>query len=1130
IDPPAPPPSTGNPPTADAGQDQTVNEEDAVTLNGTGVDSDGNAVSDYLWQQVSGTTATLSGATTSSLSFTSPTITQIDVMVFTLTTTDSDGLIGIDTVSVIVLPVNASPTAEAGAVQTVSELSNVSLTGSGTDADSNDSITFQWSQISGGTTISLTGSDTATASFTAPDIPTTEAYVFALTVTDNEGAVAIDTVNIVITALNDLPVADAGGDQSVDEQTPISLTGTASDTDGTIASYEWSLVSDSPSVSLTNANTATVSLTTPIVLINSVDVLVLQLLVTDNAGGIHTDYVTVIVNPVLVDPVANAGVDQTLNELLSVTLNGSGTDEGSVINNYSWSQISPVSPVASLNDTTLFNPTFTGPDITNDTTFTFELTVTDSEGGTATDTVDINLTSLNTGPTLVNDPSETTPEDTPKVINTLLGNDSDPESDSFTLNSVTQPANGSVVIEANNLDVTYSPNLNFNGTDTFTYTAVDEFGAFSTNTATVTVNVTGVNDDPVAVTDEGAGYSVTQGFPILLSNLMDNDTDPEGDGLSITGVTQPGNGKAVNNGDGTVTYTPDLAFNGTDSFTYTIVDGVTGSDTGIINIVVIADTDGDGIIDTDEGPGGTGTDPLLADTDGDGFFDGHEMIRGTSAVLNTQIPPTTVISSGNSNNIINVDTTWTLFDSPYWVQSDVSVQSGATLTIEPGVVIKSNLNVDVIVNSGGILNAQGNAAIPQHVVFTSALDDQINGDTNGDGVASVESDNDWGGIDYNAGSNGTIRYGTVKNAGNCIGIYNSSPVIDNVEIGDCQYYGIDFQTSSSTRTANLSYLTFNDYDNNGQSTGYAGVRIYNTGPTTTVLNINNLTMFEPGNSSNYGFYIYANGGSINGSIDSISITNPGNDGIHILNSSSGNVDLTLSNMSVSGSPNNSLEIRDSYTTSGTLTTTITGNNSITNAGTNAAVRIENNDPDFHLDTLNPTDPNFSNLLNIDSAGYGMNLINSAGNYNNISINNLSIAGIRLASSTNPVEFSNVVLTNAITPYELVGQNLTATIIAGYDFDDVSVAKSYIRVLGSLLGDMTLTSDPLGTGNSVWHVTSTITVPAAYTLTVNDGAVLKFGLNTYLYVDGTLITGDPTGGGDGAGVGTKAMFTSIRDNS
>ncbi|MCP4045011.1 MAG: hypothetical protein GY732_03370, partial [Gammaproteobacteria bacterium] len=155
--------------------------------------------------------------------------------------------------------------------------------------------------------------------------------------------------------------------------------------------------------------------------------------------------------------------------------------------------------------------------------------------------------------------------------------------------------------------------------------------------------------------------------------------------------------------------------------------------------------------------------------------------------------------------------------------------------------------------------------------------------------------------------------------------------------------------------------------------------------------------------------------------------------------------------------------------------------------------------------------------------YGMNLVNSAGNFNNFTLDNTVIAGIRLASGSNPAEFSNVVLTNAVTPYELVGQDLTATITGGYDFSDISVAKSYIRVGGTLLNNMTLTPNPIGAG-SVWRVYSSITVPSAYVLTVEDGAVLKFDLNQILTIDGSLVVGD------GDGLGTKAVFTSILDDT
>ena len=119
----------------------------------------------------------------------------------------------------------------------------------------------------------------------------------------------------------------------------------------------------------------------------------------------------------------------------------------------------------------------------------------DGNGGSATATVSVTVTGVNDGPVAVDD-AATTAEDTATTV-AVLTNDSDLDGDTLAVSSVTVPAHGTAVIAGTG--VTYSPALNYNGPDSFTYTVGDGNGGSAT--ATVSVTVTGVNDGPVAVDD-----------------------------------------------------------------------------------------------------------------------------------------------------------------------------------------------------------------------------------------------------------------------------------------------------------------------------------------------------------------------------------------------------------------------------------------------------------------------------------------------------------------------------------------------------------------------------------------------------------------------------------------------------
>jgi hypothetical protein len=199
----------------------------------------------------------------------------------------------------------------------------------------------------------------------------------------------------------------------------------------------------------------------------------------------------------------------------------------------------------------------------------------------------LNPSSGQNQPPVANDDAATTQEDTAVDIN-VVSNDTDPDGtiDPATVAIVRGPSNGTAVPVGDGT-VTYTPRGCFTGTNTFTYTVQDNEGATS-NAATVTVEVAaGGNQAPVANDDA----ATTQEDTAVDINVVSNDTDADGtiDATSVAIVGQPVNGSVLNNGDGTVTYTPQGGFTGTDNFTYTVQDnGGATSNAATVTVEVAA--------------------------------------------------------------------------------------------------------------------------------------------------------------------------------------------------------------------------------------------------------------------------------------------------------------------------------------------------------------------------------------------------------------------------------------------------------------------------------------------------------------------------------------------------------------
>jgi hypothetical protein len=159
----------------------------------------------------------------------------------------------------------------------------------------------------------------------------------------------------------------------------------------------------------------------------------------------------------------------------------------------------------------------------------------------------------------------------------VLANDSDPDNDAIAIASVGSPAHGTATLAGSR--IVYTPAAGYVGADTFSYTIRDPAGL--TATATVSVTVVTANHPPVAQDDSATSPFA---FPVAI-DVLANDSDPDGDPLTIVSFTQPDSGKAaVTRGPGNkLTYTP-INFVGFDHFLYTVSDGRGGTATATVTV------------------------------------------------------------------------------------------------------------------------------------------------------------------------------------------------------------------------------------------------------------------------------------------------------------------------------------------------------------------------------------------------------------------------------------------------------------------------------------------------------------------------------------------------------------------
>ena len=168
----------------------------------------------------------------------------------------------------------------------------------------------------------------------------------------------------------------------------------------------------------------------------------------------------------------------------------------------------------------------------------------------------------------------------------LLANDTDVDGDALAATLVSGPTNGTLTFNADG-SLTYLPNANFSGTDSFTYRASD--GVAESAETTVTIRVEAVQDAPVAADDS---FEVDGALTVAAPGVLGNDADVDSAALTAALVTSTSNGVLSLNADGSFTYTPNAGFRGIDSFTYRASDGGLDSNLATVFLAVAGDDDG----------------------------------------------------------------------------------------------------------------------------------------------------------------------------------------------------------------------------------------------------------------------------------------------------------------------------------------------------------------------------------------------------------------------------------------------------------------------------------------------------------------------------------------------------------
>ncbi|WP_395347358.1 Ig-like domain-containing protein [Variovorax sp. UC122_21] len=559
-----------------------------------------------------------------------------------------------------------------------------------TDVDGNP-LTITSVQDATNGTVSLVGGNvvfTPAANYNGP-------ASFSYTVSDGQGGSSTVTVTVNVGAVNDAPVA--GNDIATTPiNTPLAnipVLANDTDVDGDPLTVTGASLNNPAQGTVTVNADGTLNFTPAA---NVTGPVVISYTVSDGKGGTDTATLTVNVGANTPPDSADAtisGTEDTPVVLGTANFAFTDADAGQALANVRIDTLPAngtllldgvavaTGQVISAADIAAGRLSFVPAANGNGTGYaSFSFSVQDSGGAfdTTPNRISFDIAPVNDAPVGTPDTVNAV-EDTPLTIpaSALLGNDSDADGDTLTITSVQGAVNGTVSLVGGN--VVFTPNANYNGPASFTYTVSDGNGGSST--VTVTVNVAAANDAPMASPDTVAA---TEDTPLTIpsSVLLGNDTDVDGDALSIVSVQDATNG-TVSLVGGNVIFTPAANYNGPASFTYTVSDGQGGTSTVTVTVNVGAVNDapvaGNDIASTPINTPLANIPVLANDSDVDG-----DSLTVTSATLNNPAQGSVSINADGTLNFTPASNVTGAVVISYMISDGNGGTATATLTVNVG--------------------------------------------------------------------------------------------------------------------------------------------------------------------------------------------------------------------------------------------------------------------------------------------------------------------------------------------------------------------------------------------------------------------------------------------------------------